>query len=457
MKKKLVNLIFGISLGVLFLLCLLTYDRLSTFNKYTNIVDNSHKVLLAISNLRAGFNTSIAEQRTYLITKDTTYYNNFQQKKDSLRHTIQEFKKLTRDSKIHQFYIKKLEIEANNRIQSLLVEILNDTSKAEFKFEQLELIDDNQAINKSYFAILEIINTHENQLLRKRLRIKEFEEQFAPFLLIILALIAMGILIYSFTLINDELKRRDKTTKLLEESVKELNTSNRELEQYAYVASHDLQEPLRKIRLFSGKLLADHSGHLDDEASHMLRRMNLSAERMTALIKDLLGLSRLLSEKPTFQFVNLNEIVEQSLAEFDEVIREQKIQITTTKLPTIQGHSGQLHQLFQNLIGNAIKFRKDKGISKVSVRNYEVIKWKGDKGFKYHHIAIRDNGRGFDNDFKEKMFTIFGRLGKTAEVQGTGIGLSICSRIMQNHEGEIDAEGKLNLGATLHLYFPQSQ
>ncbi|MFT7436219.1 MAG: CHASE3 domain sensor protein, partial [Psychromonas sp.] len=182
MKKKLVNLIFGISLGVLFLLCLLTYDRLSTFNKYTNIVDNSHKVLLAISNLRAGFNTSIAEQRTYLITKDTTYYNNFQQKKDSLRHTIQEFKKLTRDSKIHQFYIKKLEIEANNRIQSLLVEILNDTSKAEFKFEQLELIDDNQAINKSYFAILEIINTHENQLLRKRLRIKEFEEQFAPFL-----------------------------------------------------------------------------------------------------------------------------------------------------------------------------------------------------------------------------------------------------------------------------------
>ncbi len=456
MKKKIVNLTFGISLGVLFLLCVLTYNRLSNFNKYADIVENSHKVLLAISNLRSGFNTSIAEQRTYLITKDTTFYNNFQEEKDSLRHTIQEFKNLTRENKVHQFYIKKLEIEADNRIQSLLVEILNDTSSAQYKFEQLELIADNQEINKAYFKVLEVINTHENQLLKRRLRVKEFEEQFAPFLLFMLALIAMGILIYSFTLINDELERQDKTTKLLEESVEELNTSNRELEQYAYVASHDLQEPLRKIRLFSDKLLADQSKNMDEAGTHMLKRMNASAERMTVLIQDLLGLSRLLSEKPEYETVDLKKVVKQAVAEFDEIIDNENIHFSMTKLPVIQGHTGQLHQLFQNLIGNAIKFRKEKGVRKISVRNYEVTKWKGDKSFKYHHIAIRDNGKGFDNDFKKKMFTIFGRLEKTADVPGTGIGLSICSRIMQNHEGEIDADGKLNEGATFHLYFPQS-
>lgn len=454
MNKKLVNLIFGVSLGILFLLCVLTFDRLSNFKKYSDIIDNSNKVLLAISNLRSGFNTSIADQRSYLITKDTSYYHNFQGEKDSLRHTLQLFKRLTQDDKVHQHYIKKLETEANNRIQSLLVEIINDTSRAEYKFVQLDLIAQNDQINKNYFELLEIMDRHEKQLMSRRLRIKEFEEQFTPFLLFILALIALGILSYSFILISQQLKKRDETTALLEESIEELNRSNKELEQYAYVTSHDLQEPLRKIRLFSNKLLTDYGKSLKTEAKDMLQRMNSSAEKMTLLIKDLLSLSKLSSEKPPFEPVNLNDLVEETINDFDDIIKKENISITHSDLPTIHGQKGQLLQLFQNLIGNAIKFRKEDVQSEISVRHYVITKWEGDVPYKYHHIAVRDNGKGFDNDFKTKMFTIFGRLNKTADIEGTGIGLSICSRIMQNHEGEMDAEGKVGVGATFHLYFP---
>ncbi|AWV97936.1 sensor histidine kinase [Arcticibacterium luteifluviistationis] len=454
MNKKLVNLIFGISLGILLLLCVMTFDRLSNFNKYTKIIDNSHKVLLAISNMRSGFNTSIAEQRSYLLTKDVAYYNHFQSEKDSLRHSIQLFKKLTRESKVHQHYIKKIEEQSDNRIQSLLLEIINDSSSAKYKYDQLELISANDEINKKYFDLLETVDNHEKLLLSRRLIIKEFEEQFTPFLLFILALIAMGIIIYSFVLIGAELKKRDATTKLLEESIVELNQSNTELEQYAYVASHDLQEPLRKIRLFSNKLLGDYGETMETDGRDMLLRMNNSAEKMTILIKDLLSLSTLSSENPIPEKVNLNDIVDEVEKEFEDVIQHEKINFSHSDLPSIYGYSGQLHQLFQNLIGNAIKFRRDDIPLEISVRNYVVTKWEGDVSYKYHHIAVRDNGRGFDNEFKNKMFTIFGRLDKTSDIDGTGIGLSICSRIMQNHEGELDAEGAVNTGATFHLYFP---
>jgi signal transduction histidine kinase len=455
MNKKLINIIFGVSLVVLLIMSILTYDRLTNITKYSKIIDNGNKVLLTLSNLRSGFYSSVANQRIYLITKDKKYFDQFQSEKDSLRHSIQLFKNLTRDNDIHQFYIKKLEIEANQRVQSLLLEIINDTSTAVYKFKQLELIQKNDTINSTFSTLLENMNLHENRLLSKRLKLKEFEEQFTPFLLFILALSALALLSYSFVLISDELKIRNEATELLESSIEELNRSNKELEQYAYVASHDLQEPLRKIRLFSEKLQNDHSKNLDKKGLDLLNRMNSSAEKMTLLIKDLLSLSKLLADNPTYEKTDLNLIVTDVLTNFEDVIASEKINITSSILPNIQGNQSQLHQLFQNIIGNAIKFRQSGKKNEISIRYTELVKYEEDTPYKFHQISIKDNGKGFNNSFKEKMFTIFGRLDKTSNVDGTGIGLSICKRIMENHGGYLDAEGKENVGATFHLYFPQ--
>ncbi len=453
MNKRLVNIIFGISLSVLILLSVLTFDRLSTFKNYTNIVDNSNQILLSISNLKSGFNTAIAEQRSYLITKDTTYYNNFQYEKSALRQTLQQFKKLSRGNKVHESYAKKLEETADNRIQSLLVEIINDTATTKYKYVQNDLIKSNEEINMTYYELLETINKHERQLLRRRLRMKEFQEELTPFLLFILSLAILGIISYSFVLISRELKEREKATELLKENIENLNRSNKDLEQYAYVASHDLQEPLRKIRMFGDKLIKDYGDKLDEEALNMLERMDASSERMTNLINDLLSLSKLNDEQPKLEEVKLNEVVSEVLISLEDKI--ENIEIDIGELPVISAVKGQMFQLFQNIIGNALKFRKQRNDSYIRIRAYEKTMYEGDSAFEYTHIVIKDNGQGFDPQYKEKMFTIFGRLEKTADINGTGIGLSICSRIMQNHGGMIDAEGKINGGAEFHLYFPK--
>ncbi len=454
MNKKLVNLIFGISLLVLLLLSVFAYERVSMFKEHSNTVDLSNQVLLSLANLRSGFNTAIAEQRSYLITKNPEYFERYQAEKDSLRETIRQYKRLTRESKVHQAYAKRLEQEADNRIQSLVVEIINDTSTAKYKYKQNVLIDSNEKINAEFFKLLDTVDEYEKQLLRKRLKIKEFEEQFTPFVLFLMALSALGIISYSFYLISNELTARERTNELLETNIVNLNRSNKELEQYAYVASHDLQEPLRKIRMFSDRLLSQYGEELNSEAREILTRMNGSSERMTHLINDLLGLSRLLSEKPQAQEVDLNEVVLQILDEFEDQIESRGVEIDLSPLPVINGYRGQLLQLFQNLIGNALKFQREGIRPLIRIKAEVVTRYKGEIPVKYHHLMVKDNGIGFDNQFKEKMFTIFGRLEKTSGIEGTGIGLNICSRIMENHGGEIDAEGEINVGATFHLYFP---
>ncbi|UBM60655.1 CHASE3 domain-containing protein [Marinilongibacter aquaticus] len=451
--KRLLKIIFATSLTLLLLLSVMAYDRLSSFKKHANTIDNSNKVLLAISNLRSGFNTTIADQRSYLLTKNQTYFNQFQAEKDSLRHTLQLYKKLTRGNKEHAAYAKKLQEVADKRIQSLLVEVINDTSTARYKYVQNELIEKNENVNSNFFELLNTIDAHEKQLLSKRLAIKEFEEQFAPFLLFVLALTALAIITYSFLLLNQELDDRETTTFLLQENVENLNRSNKELEAYAYVASHDLQEPLRKIRMFSDMLLKNKSSSLDEQALGLLERMNTSSERMTNLIKDLLSLSRLNAEGIEFETVDLNKVVEETAREFEDQLSE--IEFDVGQLPTILAHKGQMYQLFQNLIGNALKFRKKNKDAYIRIRAYEKTRYEEDTPIEYHLIVIKDNGQGFDNTYKDKMFSIFGRLEKTSQIEGTGIGLSICSRIMENHKGQIDAIGEPNVGAEFHLQFPK--
>lgn len=452
MNKKLVNLIFGISLSVLLFLSVLTFDRLSTFKEYSDIIDQSNQTLLAISNLKSGFNTAIAEQRSYLLTKDTTYFYQFQEEKNGMRHALQQFSRLTREDKVHQYYAEKLEEQVDHRIQSLLVEVINDTSSAKYKYVQNDLINSNEQINRNFYELIDKVDLHEKVLLKRRLRLKEFEEQFTPFLLFILTLANLGFLGYSFVLVSRELQKRDEATRLLQDNVENLNRSNRELEQYAYVASHDLQEPLRKIRMFATKLNRDHSDQLDEKGLNLLKRMDASSGRMTNLINDLLSLSRLLSEEPEKENVKLQLLVNEVLQGFED--KTEDIEIDVGILPEILGHKGQIYQLFQNLLGNAIKFRRTDVNSFIRIRAYKRVKYKGDTPTEYHHIVVKDNGKGFDPQFKEKMFTVFGRLEKTADIEGTGIGLSICSRIMQNHGGEIDADGEVNEGAEFHLYFP---
>jgi two-component system CheB/CheR fusion protein len=264
---------------------------------------------------------------------------------------------------------------------------------------------------------------------------------------------------------NEEaLERRvsDRTAALLEANTI-LQQRNNELEQFAYVTSHDLQEPLRKIRIFVDMLQKqDGMAEGGKERLESLARIKSSADRMAQLIKDLLSYSRLGTSDNPFVPTDLNTIVLAALRDFDLLIEETKARVHVMSLPIIEAIPLQMNQLFYNLIGNALKFQRagvppalrifSQKLGPSDLTRYPNL----DQGLTYYKVVVQDNGIGFQQEFVDKIFIIFQRLNAKEFFPGTGIGLAICRKIVQNHRGEIQAFGKEGEGAEFHLILPQN-
>lgn len=238
----------------------------------------------------------------------------------------------------------------------------------------------------------------------------------------------------------------------------QLQQSNASLEEFAHVSSHDLQEPLRKISTFADRLLISHRDALSIEGQTYLSKIVLSAKRMQQLINDILSISVISGDK-AFEWSNLNVLVEDVLQTLDFKIESLKADIKVDTLPEAYVNKSQIRQLFQNLVSNSLKFsRADvdpkirisyEFITDLRVTNSQLRKAQG-----YHKITLKDNGIGFDNIFADKIFNIFQRLNGRSEFEGTGIGLSICKKILENHGGIISAIGELNNGAVFTIVLP---
>lgn len=248
-------------------------------------------------------------------------------------------------------------------------------------------------------------------------------------------------------------------TKELTQVNKDLESRNAELAQYASLASHDLQEPLRKIITFS-RIIDDKYLSEIPEAQRYMTKVITSTERMRDLIDDLLNYSKL-SVQLQFSIIDLNEILLNTLADLEISIEEKKAVVEVGKLPQIEAVSGQMRQLFQNLVSNALKFSKNN--EQPSIRIWgEPVKEKsleaetsGDG--EYARIFVQDNGIGFDEVYLHKIFTIFQRLHVRSDYEGTGIGLAIVKKIIEKHDGIIGAKSKEGLGATFIIVLPMKQ
>ena len=252
---------------------------------------------------------------------------------------------------------------------------------------------------------------------------------------------------------DTSVKLKQHEEKLLIYSNK-LKKSNQELEQFAYVASHDLQEPLRKIQFFGGRLKTNCSSILDEKAIEYVDRMNNGALRMENFIKNLLQYSRVTIKAKPFEPVDLNEVVKEVMDDLEIRIHETKAEITTEKLPIIDADYLQMRQLFQNIIGNSIKYHRTDVTSRINI-NCEIISIEG----KNNHckINIIDNGIGFDNKYSEQIFGLFQQLHGHSEYKGMGIGLSICKKIVEHHNGTIKAFSKIGEGSTFSIQLPLKQ
>lgn len=258
-----------------------------------------------------------------------------------------------------------------------------------------------------------------------------------------------GILITMFGILKYKSKEAhvQKQKQELEKLADELKNSNSDLEQFAYVASHDLQEPLRKIQSFGERVVYMEKEKLSETGKDYLERIMSAAERMQTLINDLLSFSRLTTRAEPFTKVDLNKIVREVLGDLDVLIEKTKAHIEIGKLPAVNADPTQMRQLVQNLISNAIKFSKEAERPEIIITSDNIH----DENFAKIYFA--DNGIGFDEKYAEKIFNIFQRL-EGKKYEGSGIGLAVCKKIVQRHGGSISVRSKIGEGSEFTVILP---
>lgn len=246
-----------------------------------------------------------------------------------------------------------------------------------------------------------------------------------------------------------------------EKRAAELLMANKELEAFTFISSHDLQEPLRKIQAFTSRILSHELESLSDKGKEYFLRIQEAASRMQILIADLLAYSRTTSSKREFEVVNLHPMIEAVKNDLCDIIDEKHAVIEIGAMCNARIIPFQFRQLMHNLIGNALKFIRPEVEPHIMIRS-RIIQYSKSNvpglvtGKEYCHITISDNGMGFEDQFKDQIFDLFKRLHDQEKIPGTGIGLAIVKKIIDNHHGVIIATGKLNEGATFDIYLPTS-
>ena len=247
----------------------------------------------------------------------------------------------------------------------------------------------------------------------------------------------------------------------LEKLVDELKRSNSSLEEFTYAASHDLKEPIRKIRIFADRLKENHSNNMNDEGIKILERLIASSVRMRLLVDDLLEYTQVsLFEKEKEQ-INLNDEIKKVLIDLEVEIENKKTQLYIDTLPVVMGHKRQIQQLFQNVVSNALKYSKPDTAPIITISN-RIIKGEGintiitseDSKKEFNHIKVKDNGIGFEEKNSEKIFRIFQRLHGAHEYEGTGVGLFIVKKIVEMHNGYITVNSQPGIGSCFNIYLP---
>jgi signal transduction histidine kinase len=439
---------------------------------YTAELVHTEEVLQLTHGLYANVLERETSIRGYAITGNDSFLANYETSKIVGKEILPILLDLTKDNVLQQTYLKELQVHIANRLK---VFELTKTYYQQYGsldgFISPEKIENAVNGHQSIKLLINKINEEESRLLLKRNQMLINNIAVLPMIVGLISFLSifMGVLtlfsIFHYkkaTTIKDEKIRVYQET--LKEKIDQLNESNDELKQFAYIASHDLQEPLRKITSFSDLLVEQFSNKLEGEGHHYLERITSSANRMRRLITDLLEYSRAGREsEESVKRINLDDIMNLVIEDLEVPIKETKATIYFQNLPTVVGKETEFSQVFQNLLSNSLKFSRpdiplEITVSTENVRAEVINKFPQlDKSSEYLLVSIKDNGIGFEQNFAERIFTIFQRLHGKNEFEGTGIGLSITRKIVEKYGGVIFAEGIPNQGATFKIILPKPE
>ena len=440
-------------------LSLFSMERFTTFTMYSDAVDHTNTVIINMRSADVSLRDMGLNERGYMITHDTMYLHHLDNAIDSIYQIVAKLGKMTEDNPEQQKNIALLKASIAIRIDAVRTNInYVDTSKSttpsKYYFDSRQ-----QMIECSH--ILRDMRQAENKLLTERFRGEQIYQALTAKTQKYLLIIFCFITLFLFAMMIKELRGRMIYQEELKAKVIDLRRSHSELQEIAFAASHDLQEPLRKIQVFSNMLLYKNNGNIDQEYKATLDRINTSAGRMQSLISDITSLTSLTNTDERKELTDLSKMLEYILIELGDKIQEKEATVEIQKIPLIKGYETQLRILFKALLDNSLKFTRE-GIKPVINFSFEITTGH-ELAFinpnlsnkKFYRITCSDNGIGFDNQYINKIFQIFQRLHpQQSEYEGKGIGLAICQRIMANHEGYIIGHGIPKMGAKFHLFFP---
>ena len=464
---------FAVAVIVLLVSGWLSYRNIRRIARNEALVVHTHEVLDEIRDLLAMLADAESGQRSYLITGEKLYLEPYRTALTTTRARIDRMLSFTLDNPIQQERVQRLRPMIDARLESLRngIEVYDNAGT-----EDVRAYVRRGRGRKEMDAIRALLGTMEkteSDLLR--LREEESHQSYRTAVLTLWLSTLLGLVLvgaaYRQMVRELETRRRGvedlaRANERLEERVlqrtsdlnfanESLQRSNRELEQFASVASHDLQEPLRKIQAFGDRLLTRCSSELGEQGRDYLARMLSSATRMRSLIDALLSFSRVTTKAQPFTLVNLATTAEEVVSDLEDRVLRMNGKVEVGPLPTLEADPSQMRQLLQNLIGNGLKFARPKTPPRVEVAGRMLPEKEGEVG--YCEITVRDNGIGFDEIYLDRIFELFQRLHGRQEYEGTGMGLAICRKIVERHGGNITAKSAPDEGATFIITLPLRQ
>jgi len=461
MKKRfrLIIVAFSVSFAVMASLSLYSLNQFSTLTGYSDQVDHTNKVITLLYKIEGGIKDYDIEEHAYMLNKDKGYVGRLTAITARVSRDLHALSLLIKNNKQQKNNLTLLRSALTMRIATI---------KDNFKYLDTATI----AASSPYYIKGEVYKTDCLNYLSQMLKIeksqlqnrfenkKHYQQSTSNTIIYLLAIFAIGT-IFLFVLMIRELKKRMSYQDELQRKLVDLKRSHSELEQIAFAASHDLQEPLRKIQVFGNRLETLKDGASREEQQAIIGRINAAAERMQLLIDDMVNLTSLINEDTEKEHADLNYILKNVLDELSGIITQTDAVIHREVLPELDGYPRQFHILFKSMLDNSLKFRRTGTPPIIAIRadktsGEELVQLNPELANKnFHRITISDNGIGFDNKFISKMFQIFQTLhSQESGYEGKGIGLAICQRIMVNHEGYIIAHGHPEVGATFKLFFP---
>lgn len=469
---------FGLAIILLIVNAYVSFRAANTMIENNEMVVHTLKVIETLNLAVADITAAESAQRGYIITGNDGFLTYYAEALPNLDRSMNELAQQTSDNPLQAQRVQAFRNAVNNRRETLDRNLnLRKTKGVDFVFEAERLLVGKEQMDEVR-RIAGELQEEEDRLLE--LRTAESHASARRTMLTFLVANALVLLLLGavYYVVIGDLKERQRAAERLreandqlEERVQErtleladtnteLERSNRELQDFAFVASHDLQEPLRKIQAFGDRLKTKHGPQLNDEAQDYLQRMQGAASRMHTLINDLLTFSRVTTKAQPFISTDLGKIAKEVLADLEVRLQDTGGTVEVGDLPVIEADSMQMRQLIQNLISNALKFHKPDEAPIIKIGAEISGNGSGPAGRRSNSVAqltFEDNGIGFDEKYLDRIFTPFQRLHGRGEYEGTGIGLAVCRKIVERHGGTLTARSTPGEGSTFIVTLPVNQ